>query len=334
MAKVLKAFCLFCEKKIHAGVSFCPHCAHPTPWASHDERVDFEVAQWQRSRASSVHRPSKAAPLSPSRRRAREAEQPKRVALDPPAPIVVPRKRAAAQAQVSIDPMSQNGHGDALRVSSSSATPIKPTKRVPIRPAPRRARTEPVAPVDPVEPAAGTTPEPATPGPVAPEPATSSDKVVSLTQQRARRRVVKTKPILETPVVDPSEFVIESEPIEQAPRRKVPATKPAATKKAAAKKQPALSTPKPSVAKARPAAAKKQAATARPDRTIDLADAPSPEPVVQPNGSVPVQSLQIDQLVDVLVTMNERLEAIEQRLTSMNGHAPQKVRRFGRRARS
>lgn len=47
MAKAVKVLCDRCEQKIVAGVSFCGHCGYPTRWASHEERTQWEVAQWK-----------------------------------------------------------------------------------------------------------------------------------------------------------------------------------------------------------------------------------------------------------------------------------------------
>lgn len=42
--------CTFCEEKLHSGQSFCAKCGHPTQWAAHDERVLWELGQWEGSR--------------------------------------------------------------------------------------------------------------------------------------------------------------------------------------------------------------------------------------------------------------------------------------------
>ena len=49
MAKAAKVLCDRCESRITAGVSFCDRCGCPTQWASHQERVDWELTQWQSS---------------------------------------------------------------------------------------------------------------------------------------------------------------------------------------------------------------------------------------------------------------------------------------------
>lgn len=47
MAKAAKVLCDRCESRITAGVSFCPLCRYPTRWASHEERVTWELSQWK-----------------------------------------------------------------------------------------------------------------------------------------------------------------------------------------------------------------------------------------------------------------------------------------------
>jgi hypothetical protein len=49
MAKAMKVLCDRCEGKIRAGTPFCHSCGFPTEWASHDQRTQWEVAQWRGS---------------------------------------------------------------------------------------------------------------------------------------------------------------------------------------------------------------------------------------------------------------------------------------------
>ncbi|MGH2786091.1 MAG: hypothetical protein ACRDJ1_12580 [Actinomycetota bacterium] len=54
MAKKANApICDRCETPFRSASSYCPGCGGPTQWASHDERVQWEVRQWRASRASS-----------------------------------------------------------------------------------------------------------------------------------------------------------------------------------------------------------------------------------------------------------------------------------------
>src|SRR5688572_33463726 len=44
--------CTFCNEKLTAGNPFCAKCGHPTQWATHDDRVLWELGQWETSRRS------------------------------------------------------------------------------------------------------------------------------------------------------------------------------------------------------------------------------------------------------------------------------------------
>ena len=47
MAKAAKALCDRCTHRIAPGSPFCRSCGYPTPWANHDERTAWEVAQYR-----------------------------------------------------------------------------------------------------------------------------------------------------------------------------------------------------------------------------------------------------------------------------------------------
>lgn len=47
-----KVHCSHCDKRFIAGSSFCPHCGHPTIWATADERIRWEVDQWRSARGT------------------------------------------------------------------------------------------------------------------------------------------------------------------------------------------------------------------------------------------------------------------------------------------
>jgi hypothetical protein len=44
--------CTSCDAPLRVESAFCPNCGRPTVWATHDERVEFEVRQWRASRAT------------------------------------------------------------------------------------------------------------------------------------------------------------------------------------------------------------------------------------------------------------------------------------------
>jgi hypothetical protein len=49
-----KILCDICEMaRIDVGSPFCGSCGHPTQWASHDDRVEWELGQWRKTRARS-----------------------------------------------------------------------------------------------------------------------------------------------------------------------------------------------------------------------------------------------------------------------------------------
>ena len=43
--------CISCDVPLRSDGPFCEHCGRPTPWATHEERVAWEVRQWRASRA-------------------------------------------------------------------------------------------------------------------------------------------------------------------------------------------------------------------------------------------------------------------------------------------
>jgi hypothetical protein len=49
--KQTSILCDSCESPLRVDSSFCPACGRPTRWATHDERVAWEVRQWRASRA-------------------------------------------------------------------------------------------------------------------------------------------------------------------------------------------------------------------------------------------------------------------------------------------
>ena len=47
MAKAARAVCERCEHRLHSGAPFCSKCGIPTAWASHDDRVAWELNQYR-----------------------------------------------------------------------------------------------------------------------------------------------------------------------------------------------------------------------------------------------------------------------------------------------
>lgn len=50
--------CSRCETPYRRATSFCTTCGSPTPWATHEERVQWEVGQWRASRGSADSDPA------------------------------------------------------------------------------------------------------------------------------------------------------------------------------------------------------------------------------------------------------------------------------------
>ena len=61
MAKAMRVACDRCETKIRVGTPFCISCGIPTEWASHEQRVEWELTQWHQT-ADAPHQPLPAAP--------------------------------------------------------------------------------------------------------------------------------------------------------------------------------------------------------------------------------------------------------------------------------
>lgn len=47
MAKAAKAVCDRCEYRLHSGAPYCGNCGVPTAWATHDDRVAWELHQYR-----------------------------------------------------------------------------------------------------------------------------------------------------------------------------------------------------------------------------------------------------------------------------------------------
>jgi hypothetical protein len=84
MARAQTTDCGACPTgRVGFGETSCGTCGHPTTWASHDERVEWEVAQWRRARngggVTTIH-----APALPHRSAESKVERPSNVfTLDP-----------------------------------------------------------------------------------------------------------------------------------------------------------------------------------------------------------------------------------------------------------
>ena len=83
VAKAAKAFCIHCGNRVREGEPFCGTCGRPTSWASHDDRVAWELAQWSHtSGRGGVHAP---APPQPRRRAHASTEESRGTVVQMPA---------------------------------------------------------------------------------------------------------------------------------------------------------------------------------------------------------------------------------------------------------
>jgi hypothetical protein len=48
VARGSKSICDRCDNRIRAGIEFCPSCGYPTQFATHDQRVTWELDQYRR----------------------------------------------------------------------------------------------------------------------------------------------------------------------------------------------------------------------------------------------------------------------------------------------
>jgi hypothetical protein len=46
--------CAFCEARLTEGAAFCKTCGHPTLWASHEEKIAWELEQYERMRPKTI----------------------------------------------------------------------------------------------------------------------------------------------------------------------------------------------------------------------------------------------------------------------------------------
>ncbi len=92
MARPKKVPCSSCDTKVSTETSFCPSCERPMPWASVEERRDWELAQWRKKRTTvkKQHAPARPAELPPRPSKAASAPKPM-----PSLPAVEPIRRVA-----------------------------------------------------------------------------------------------------------------------------------------------------------------------------------------------------------------------------------------------
>lgn len=45
-AKQQRVLCSRCERKLDDG-PYCPSCGYPVPWATHEDRIEWELREWE-----------------------------------------------------------------------------------------------------------------------------------------------------------------------------------------------------------------------------------------------------------------------------------------------
>lgn len=167
MAKAARAECGRCEHLVIAGDPFCGSCGYPSPWATHDERTAWEVAQY----------------------RHKSATDPIATPLDRPKPTIVIGKPKARRLGL----FGRKAHApQLLKTEPKKTAPAEPIlKSVPAQP-------EPVA-VEP-EPIKAPAPKAAAPAKVvAAKPAPARSMAPAKPAPRVRSRATDKEPATDTP---------------------------------------------------------------------------------------------------------------------------------------
>lgn len=146
MARATKVPCPSCDRKLIAGESFCGSCGKPTQWATHDERVRWEVAQWRRAREGD--KPAIHAPSPPPRRRrlrgddaASPAGEGGVAAFDAPAPAAESHNGARPQRRFLARKDAPSPQPQAAEPVRTPA-PASPAKKVTAKPAGKKSATK------------------------------------------------------------------------------------------------------------------------------------------------------------------------------------------------
>src|SRR5688572_22054411 len=92
MARAPKTLCTQCDHKIAVGTAFCPNCEQPTLYATYDERVSWEVAQWKKMRAEPLAPAAKMQATPTRASRAAKADAKPSLTLVPDAKPEAPKR--------------------------------------------------------------------------------------------------------------------------------------------------------------------------------------------------------------------------------------------------
>lgn len=154
-----RLICASCEKRGPVQ-SFCQHCGHPTVAATYEERIVWEMGQWESSRSRQGAAPAPAPPAPPVRNLRPSRPEPVQAGPDiAPAParqprIVIPKRtivprpaaeqaRPAAQVRPQPSPRPappRQQPGPSMRPAASAPTPLRAVPSAPPAQAPAPQR--------------------------------------------------------------------------------------------------------------------------------------------------------------------------------------------------
>jgi hypothetical protein len=294
VAKAMKSPCVYCDEKIVAGVSFCKNCGKPTEWATYDQRVEYELAQWGSARPKKTKSRKNAHVVS--LREVQEATQ------NVPSPLV--RKSSAPveeqpMRKVELHPLAQKvraarrGQRDEVLATGTDQTSAV---SVDIVPAPRAKRIS----IKRHERAPQMKDEHVAPASIEPAAAPERMKVVAAPKMNAAESVSK-------PARAPKRPAKKAASVTKSPAAKK-ATKPKAAPKKAAAEKPS-----------KRMAAKKQVAPkqmpAKPDVVIDLTEMKASEKPME--GPEKQTIALLERQVELLAEVVAKLSALEAKIMPM-----------------
>jgi ribosomal protein S27AE len=148
MSRAQRVLCDFCSNgRIDVGEAFCAECGSPTVWASHDDRVQWEVGQWRRTRTASREEDRRLSAVA-------TLPRPERV----PAPDSEVARKTAAMTSPAIDLVETAPRGPSLvarfrrlwtRLRGLFATPMRLPDGIAVKPS-GPAVADPPAAAEPV----------------------------------------------------------------------------------------------------------------------------------------------------------------------------------------
>jgi hypothetical protein len=311
---------VYCDEKIVAGVSFCTKCGKPTEWATHDQRIEYELSQWGSVRGAPA-KSRKSAPVV-SLRAVQEATQ------HVPSPLV---RTASAPVEeqpmrkVELHPLAKKVR-TARRVSKDEAFQAAPAHSIVVTqdiiPAPRAKKLS----IKRHERASH--PEERAPAPAGEMPPAMEVPAIDEAQPAkpvaAKARAPKARaPKARAPKVSPKSKHPKKPASEGARLDKPAAMKTAAKSKATPKKK---SAPVGSTAKREPQRAQVKKGTNPPQAempvtagvVIDLNETRMLLPTEQQQGSESQTIRVLERQVELLGEIVRKLSALEKKLAPMS----------------